>query len=102
MGYGLLIVPGFFFSLTAVFAFDAPGSETSPLTLLFVFSLGIMPLTLLISCVGGLFCSFGRPSPDKIWMGRIFAIAPLLNLLLFIIAMVLLDTLCGGKFVCHL
>jgi hypothetical protein len=35
-------------------------------------------------------------------IGRIFALAPLLNLLLIVLAVVLLDTLCDGKFVCQL
>ena len=100
--YGVLVLPGGGFAITAVFAFDAPGSENSPLTELFAYSLFILPLTLLACSVGCIVCSGSTRSAGKLWSGRLFALAPVLNVAVAITAIVLIQTLCNGQFVCQL
>ena len=99
--YGLLVLPGVLLALSAAFLFDAPGSETSIPTILFAFSLAVVPVILLVSCIGGLFCAFGNQSPKKIRWGTVFALLPVANLALIGIAIALLQILCNGSLVCH-
>ncbi len=100
--YGLLAVPGAFLAVSTAFLFDAPGSETSPLTNLFAWSIDMLPLVLLVSCVGGLVCAFGNRAQWKARLGKVLFLLPPANFLIIIAIIVLLMTLCGGNLVCHL
>jgi len=82
--YGALIPPCLFI---AAFAFD--GVPPDFLTLLFSLTLVAMPAILIVACVGGLASSAGELSSKKKWMGRFFAILPVLNFLLFILISIL-------------
>jgi hypothetical protein len=82
--YGTLIPPCLFI---AMFAFGEPYRDF--LTLLFSLTLGAMPASLLVACIGGLASSTGELSNKKKWMGRIFAVLPILNFLLFVLISIL-------------
>ena len=84
----------------AIFAFDAPGSTKSIITKMFAFSLAVVPVVLLISCIGGLICAFGRQNGGKILVGRIFVLGPIVNLMLILLSIALLHIFCSGRFVC--
>ncbi|MDE2020907.1 MAG: hypothetical protein KGJ13_11275 [Patescibacteria group bacterium] len=98
--YGLLVFPGLGIAVSGVFAFDAPGSEKVFTTQLFALSLLIVPFVLIVSCIGGLIVSFGKRTPRRVRWVWIFALLPALNLVLFLIAIALLQGLCGGSFTC--
>ena len=100
--YGLLIAPSLMLTYGAIFAFDSPGSEKSRLTTLFALSTAIVPLTLLLSCIGGLICTIGIQNSGKIIVGRMFGSLPIVNLALILLSIALLQVFCGGRLVCDL
>jgi hypothetical protein len=99
--YGVLILPGLGLAMVSMFAFDAPGSGNSPVTILFALSAAISPLVLIASCVGGLVCSFGEQTQGKLASGRLFGWLPIVNFLLLCLSIFLLKAVCNGSFVCR-
>jgi len=57
-------------------------------TLLLAYSLEVLPLVLLVSCIGGLISTRGPQTPGKIRAGKTLAWLPLLNIALFVISIV--------------
>jgi len=99
--YGVLVLPAMFLAVSSVFVFDAPGSERSVLTALFAISLAVLPFAFLLSAIGGIVCSFGPRSTGKLYAGRVFAWLPIVDVGVFLLVFVLLQTLCGGRFDCR-
>jgi hypothetical protein len=101
LAYALLALPAFFLALSAVFIFDAPGSEKSTLTVTFAASVAAMPVVLLLSAVGGAVCAFGNNSERKRVGGRVFAWLPVVDLVIFVVALTMIQALCRGSFACR-
>ena len=83
-GYAALIPIALFI---AAFAFD--GTPPDFLTFLYATLLAISPVVLLVASIGGFKCSAGELTDRKKWWGKVFAVLPILNLLLFIVVAIL-------------
>jgi hypothetical protein len=78
--------------------FDAPGSENSPATWVLAASIWTYPVLHLIGVVGSRFAS---ANSEPMWKVRLWAYAPLINVVWFIAAIVWIELRCDGKFVCR-
>lgn len=78
-------------------AFDAPGAEKNPATKLFAFSLLTSPLTIVVATpLAWLLFNFRRHILSVLAVSL-----PLVNLLLFVIAIIWLEVRYGGVFAGH-
>ena len=94
---GLGIIPATFFAMMSIFMFDAPGSETSPLTLGFALGLLAAPMLLFVSARKGVkVVRNGNSSDLRLALGLPAALASWLLLM-----WLLLHAACGGSLVCH-
>lgn len=98
--WGVVLLPVSFMSMMSVMLFDAPGSETSVLTILLALSLTTAPLVLFVSCVGGLWISFSDRLVRKPRQAKILMLLPLINIIVFIIAFGLIEVVCNGELSC--
>lgn len=96
--YGLLVIPSFLLTGVGLLAGGAPGSEYSPLTIVFVYATFALPVVLLISCVVCIAFSF-REAPSR--FAFLFTYAPIANIAILIIAAILIQAVCGGSFICQ-
>lgn len=99
--YLLLLPVGGVLAMSSAFATDAPGSMTSPLTNLFIWTLLFLPLTLLSAGVWGIWSSFRRSTPRRARLHWLVLVLPVLNVFAFLIVFVLIEVMCSGSFVCH-
>ena len=98
--WALCIVPAAFAALMPVMMFDAPGSQQSPFTWLVFVSVATAPVILLVAVVGGFATAFRRASGNRYQLTWLFAALPFLSIVMIFLSVWLLDTYCGGKFVC--
>ncbi len=80
-------------ALMSPMAFDAPGSETNPATILFALSILTSPVTLLLGALSAWVLFFFR----KHRAASLAVLLPLVNLALFITAIVWLQVGYGGS-----
>jgi hypothetical protein len=84
---GLASIP---FAAMTAFLFDAPGSESSPLTVMLAVSVAILPLFFL---AGGILWWASR----RRWL---FFLLPLLDIAAIVVIVVAIQSRCGGSLVC--
>ena len=87
-------------AMLSVMMFDSPDTEYSSLSILMFWSVFTVPLVLLVSCVGGLIVLSRKDSNQNTWTGRALAMLPLVNVFVFVVATVLIEAVCDGKFSC--
>lgn len=92
--WGLAIIPVLPYALFSVMIFDAPGSEDSILTNVDFWASFTAPAVLLLACIGGILA----PYKTAKWI----VLLPITNLVAFVLAMVLGEILCDGRFACWL
>ena len=81
--------------------FDAPGSESSRLTVAAGYGLLLGPLTLVFSFITGLALASIKPSSWQTRIGPVIALLPMVHLAWVIVAFVLIEVVCAGYFVCR-
>ena len=82
--------------MMSVMSFDAPGSESIFLTNLFVYSQLTFPVVIIIAIIGSWI--FYRKNKHK--EAIILNFLPILNITLAILAFLLLEIFCEGRFAC--
>lgn len=84
--------------LLSVMLFDAPGSETSPLTQALFYSILSYPLL----TIAGFFASSGfwRMRDDRHWR-RHLAFLPALSIISAVLFFLAIEQFCGGQFACN-
>jgi hypothetical protein len=80
-------------ALMSVMAFDAPGSENNPATILFALSIFTLPVTLVVGALSAWALFFFRKHRAAV----LAVLLPVVNLLLFIAAFVWLQVVYGGS-----
>lgn len=92
----VLLFPSSFVAMFSVMMFDAPGSEDSLVTTMLAYSLMTAPISLLISAIGG----FMAKNSSGIIKNVVYL--PVINIVLFLIALTLNIVVCHGQFRCWL
>jgi hypothetical protein len=90
------LIPWAFFFLISFMLFDAPGSESSPLTIDLFFAIAVYPVLVII----GFFSSSGfwRLKDEHHWR-RHLAFLPLASPVAVVVFLMAIDAHCGGS--CH-
>lgn len=95
----LCIPPSLFMALFSPMMFDAPGANRNVLTWLLFASVVTSPLVLLVAVVGCVVTASQTKRFNPI-AARRFALLPLVSIIAFVVASVLLRVICGGNFDC--
>ncbi|HOP64192.1 MAG TPA: hypothetical protein PK358_13935 [Spirochaetota bacterium] len=91
----LALFPAFYLFALSAMLFDAPGSESSPFTLMLFYSIASFSPVAVISVIGmWVFYLF-----KKFRVSVVFALLPFLSILSGITAFILISVVCGGSLV---
>ena len=94
--FGLLFIPSLVMFVFSPMIFDAPGSTTSPFTILFWLSIFSFPFAVIISIV----CSWILYNSKKYLSALLISLLPILNIILYFLSSLMMDYFCNGSFVC--
>lgn len=93
---GLSIVPALVVAMTAVFLFDSPDSGENDIVWVLAYGLGAAPIASILTLVLSIVALVRK---TRVWTLAAFA-PPILWLVYMAVAVVALETICGGKFSC--
>lgn len=87
--------------MMSAFATDAPGSTNSPLTILFISTLVVFPLTLIVAGVWAILMAIRPAVMQYARLNLFMLLLPIIDVVVFALINALIALVCHGSFVCH-